>query len=406
MFLIHTPALFEPLSISKNKILFFCSFFYCLGVNILSFSLIYLLTDRFVFSSGQVGSSIALGSGCYFVGCFLYQQFGGRGKLQHIIPAAVGCCIISALLLNFTKSGAIAVASWSLLQIATGFYWPPLQAWFTQGLSEEALNRDISWFNRCWMSGSLLGPFLGGVLYHHNPSWTFGAAFICLGIVLFSLIFLVLRPGSDNQEAEETPAPHNAAAALNSKTPESLRKTLVFFKIRGWTGAFCANLFYGIMANVIPLFIRDTLGYSEYIASLVLLFRGAAAIIAFTWYARYTFWHFNRRWFLILQGSIILCTLLLITAGTHVLIYLIIACLYGFFYAGCYNNSIFHSGADKKNTGKNMAFHEMFLSIGSAAGALGGGVFFQYIGMTSTLLIMALIQAAGFLVLVLIDRQA
>jgi predicted MFS family arabinose efflux permease len=307
------------------------------------------------------------------------------------------------LILNFTQNGAIAVASWCLLQASTGFYWPPLQAWFTQGLSEEALNRDISWFNRCWMSGSLLGPFLGGLLYHHNQSWTFGAALICFSLVLFSQIFLALRSG--NSEAEETPAPRDAAAGRNPNTPEPLRRTITLFKIRGWIGALCANFFYGIMANVIPLFIRDTLGYSEYIASLLLLFRGAAAIVAFTWYARYTFWHFNRRWFLILQGSIILCSILLFTAGAHVLIYLGIAFLYGFVYAGCYNNSIFHSGADKKNTGRNMALHEMFLSVGSAMGALGGGFCFQYIGMAGTLLVLALIQAAGFLALVLIDRQ-
>ncbi|MDR1863739.1 MAG: MFS transporter [Treponema sp.] len=396
----------KPISIGKNKALFFCSFVYCLATNILSFSLIYLLTDRFSFTSGQVGSSIALGSGCYFMGCFLYQQFGSRGRPRRIIPAAVTGCLVSALVLNFTKNGALAVLSWSTLQMSNGFYWPPLQAWFTQGLNDQELNKDISWFNRCWMSGALLGPFLGGFLYHYNPGWIFIAAFICLGIVLCALISLSVYTGSSGAESAGLSSPANTEASGNPKTPPLLRKTIVLFKIRGWVGAFCVNFFYGILSSVIPLHLRNNLGFSEKTASLLLLFRGAAAIIAFTWFARYTFWHFNRRWFFILQGILILCALFFIIPGTYLLIYLVIAFVYGLFYAGCYNNSIFHSGADKRNTGKNMALHEMFLSIGSATGALGGGFIFQYFGITVALLFLALVQALGLLALVFIDRQA
>jgi predicted MFS family arabinose efflux permease len=403
MFLINTRALLKPLGISKNKVLFFCSFVYCLSTNILSFSLIYLLTDRFAFTSGQVGSSIALGSGCYFAGCFLYQQFWSRRKPRYIIPAAVGLCLMSAVVLSLTKNGTLAVISWGLFQTSNGLYWPPLQAWFTQGLSNEELNKDISWFNRCWMSGALLGPFLGGFLYHYVPSWTFIAAFIGLSVVLATLVFLNLYTGKNEPGGASSPA---KTAASNPKTPEVLRKTIASFKIRGWIGAFCVNFFYGILANVIPLHLRNNLGFTEETASLLLLFRGAAAIIAFTWFARYTFWHFNRRWFLFLQGVMILCALLFIGAGKYLLPYLAIAAVYGFFYAGCYNNSIFHAGADKKNTGKNMALHEMFLALGSASGSLSGGFVLQYSGMTGALLFLAVVQALGLLVLARLDRQA
>jgi predicted MFS family arabinose efflux permease len=404
MLLINTHTLLKPLGVSKNKVLFFCSFVYCLGTNVLAFSLIYFLTDRFAFTSGQVGSSIALGSGCYFMGCFFYQRFGSRGRPRHILPAAVTSCLISAVVLNLTRNGVLAVTAWGLLQTSNGFYWPPLQAWFTQGLGNKELNKDIGRFNQCWMSGALLGPFLGGFLYHYVPSWTFIAAFICLGIVLFALVFLSLHAG--NGETAAASAAVKTPAAPGANTPVLLRKTIVSFKIRGWVGAFCVNFFYGILANVIPLHLRNNLGFSEETAALPLLFRGAAAIIAFTWFARYTFWHFNRRWFFILQGIMILCALLLIGAGPRLLIYLVFASVYGFSYAGCYNNSIFHAGADKKNTGSNMALHEMFLSLGSAAGSLGGGFVFQYFGMTGALLFLALIQTLGLLVLVLIDRQA
>jgi predicted MFS family arabinose efflux permease len=404
MFLTNTLALLKPLPVSKNKALFFCSFVYCLSTNILSFSLIYLLTDRFAFSSGQVGSSIALGSGCYFAGCFLYQQFLSRRGPRYIIPAAVSVCLMSSVVLNLTKNGTLAVLSWSLLQTSNGLYWPPLQAWFTQGLNNEELNKDISWFNRCWMSGALLGPFLGGLLYHYAPSWTFIAAFTGLSIVLATLVFLSRYTGKSEPGGPSSPA--KTAPAPNPKAPEILRKTIVSFKIRGWAGAFCVSFFYGILANVIPLHLRNNLGFTEETASLLLLVRGAAAIVAFTCFARYTFWHFNRRWFLVLQGIMILCALLFIGAGKYLLIYLVIASVYGFFYAGCYNNSIFHAGADKKNTGKNMALHEMFLSLGSASGSFSGGFVLQYFGMTRALLFLALVQALGLLVLARLDRRS
>jgi predicted MFS family arabinose efflux permease len=48
----------------------------------------------------------------------------------------------------------------------------------------------------------------------------------------------------------------------------------------------------------------------------------------------------------------------------------------------------------------------MFLALGSATGSLGGGFIFQYFGMTSALLFLALVQALGLLVLVRLDRQA
>jgi predicted MFS family arabinose efflux permease len=157
---------------------------------------------------------------------------------------------------------------------------------------------------------------------------------------------------------------------------------------------------------VVPLFIRDTLGYTEKTAGIVLLFRGIAGLLAFTFYARFTFWHFNRRWFFILQGAMVAAALLFLVAGNRIILYSVMAFCVGFLYAGCYNNSIFHAGADKKNPAKDMALHEIFLSLGGAAGTLGGGFCYQYFGMGNTFLLLALIQAVGLGVQIRLDRQA
>jgi predicted MFS family arabinose efflux permease len=194
--------------------------------------------------------------------------------------------------------------------------------------------------------------------------------------------------------------------SIAAERPERLEKTVRSFKIRGWISGLCGNMFTGVLGNVVPLFIRDTLGYTEKAAGTMLLFRGIAGLLAFTFFARFTFWHFNRRWFFILQGALIAMALLFFAAGKGIILYSVIAFCVGFLYAGCYNNSIFHAGADKKNPAKNMALHEIFLSIGGAAGTLGGGFCYQYFGMGTTFFILALIQAAALGIQIRLDRQA
>jgi predicted MFS family arabinose efflux permease len=386
----------------RNRSLFVCSFLFCLSTTMLSFSLIYLLKDRFGFGAGGIGSSIALGSVFYFFGCYLYQWFGSRIPGWRVLPVAAGCCLLFSLLLGLTKSGGLAVAAWGAVQLSTGFFWPPLQAWFTRGLGEAELNRDIGWFNRSWMTGSFLGPLAGGTLYHLSRFLALAAPLAgLLGTFLILLFLAVKEAGGGEREKEEK----RENRRRPGRAGRDMEKSLVFFKVQSWAGSVCANLFSGVLANIVPLYIRDTLGSTEKTAGMVLLFRGLAAIIAFTLYSRFAFWHFNQRWILLLQALLILLALLFLLGNGLVVFYMVIAFGFGLIYAGCYNNSLFHSGADKKNTAKNMAFHEIFLSIGAAAGSLGGGLCFQYLGMGGTFLILALVQAAGLGFLVLLNSR-
>jgi predicted MFS family arabinose efflux permease len=396
----------RQLPISRNQILFISAFVFSFAANILAFSYVYILTDRFSFRAGQVGAAVALGTAFYFIGCNVYHYFFNRRRPKLIIPSAVSCCFASALFLGLTKSGAGAIAAWALIQVSTGFFWSPVMAWFTQGTTEAELNRHISWFNRAWMTGVLLGPLVGGFLYHHNMILVFAAVLFLYSLTIALLVFYacfteagLMDNATGRREEEKTKSPDGEAGEFFEKSVHS-------FKIKGWVGGITAGMFIGVIGNVLPLFIRDSLGYTEKTAGMVMLSRGVAGIIAFTFFARFTFWHFNRRWFLVLQGLLILTALLFAVSGRTAPPYMILAFVLGFFYAGCYNNSIFHSGADKKNPAKNMALHEIFLSIGSAAGSLGGGICFQYLGLVNMFLLLALVQAAGLGVQILLDRRA
>jgi predicted MFS family arabinose efflux permease len=59
-----------------------------------------------------------------------------------------------------------------------------------------------------------------------------------------------------------------------------------------------------------------------------------------------------------------------------------------------------------ERTGKNIAFHEMFLSLGNATGSFGDGFIFQYFGINSTFLMLALILTADLVLQILLDHKS
>jgi predicted MFS family arabinose efflux permease len=179
-------------------------------------------------------------------------------------------------------------------------------------------------------------------------------------------------------------------------------EALQLFKICGWLGALCANAFTGMLGNIFPLYIRDGLGYTERTAGMLLLFRGLAAMIGFSLFARLSFWHFNRRWFLIIQSACLGCALFFMLAGRSLFLNFVIIAVYGFFYSGMYNNSIFHSSADTRNNKSNLAIHEIFLSIGNMLGSFGGGFCYQRFGMTGTFLAISFVLALVLAIYVLL----
>jgi predicted MFS family arabinose efflux permease len=282
------------------------------------------------------------------------------------------------------------------------------------------LNREISRFNRCWMTGVLIGPLIGGALYHLSSLLNFIA--ISAGFSAVFLLLMLLRrhiriTGEDKAEDEGAAARPGAGVTAKpsvrkpAASPENAvnalqEKALSRYRLRGWIGVLCSSLFMGVLINVVPLHIRDGLGYTEQAAGQVLFFRGISALIGFTLFARFTFWHFNRRWFIFTQSVLILCTVLFLIAGSHLYIYIFIIFLYGFCHSAAYNNSIFHASAGGKNAKKNLALHEIFLSIGSAAGAAGGGFCYQHFGFFGTYLILTLVQTGGLVFFILQDRRA
>jgi predicted MFS family arabinose efflux permease len=400
------------LRLKKSYFIFACSFFFSLGGNILSFSLVYLLTDRFAFVPGQVGSFVALGSLFYFLGCNLYHRFGSAGNPAKIVPLSAGVVFLASLTLAHVENRVFVYGAYWALQLSTGLFWPPVMAWLTQGLDEGELNRELSRFNRSWMCGNLLGPPIAGTLYH----WNSGVNFAALNVSYFTVLVLLFvmrrhfRGGEGREAAAEGMAEPAKVEASKGKAPpgrllHSLDRRMDLYRYRGWIGAFCSNLFIGVLANIVPLHIRDGLGYTERTAGMVLFVRCLSGLAGFTLLARFTFWHFNRRWFIFVQAALMLCAFLFIPAGNRLFFYFVIIVLYGFINAGCYNNSIFYSSATGRFPKKNLALHEIFLSMGSALGSAGGGFFYQHFRFAGTSAALTLVLGMGLAAFIVLDRR-
>jgi len=407
--------------IKKHYFVFACTFFFSLGTNILNFSLIYRLVDRFSFSPGQIGAYLALGQLFYFLGCNLYRRFASSLNPARIFPFAVVVVFLVSILLGFARSSFLVYAAYWVLQLSTGFYWPPVMGWLTGGLSGNELNREIGLFNRSWMAANILGPLAAGALYHWNSTANFFVLVLCFFTAILILFLLWRRNRKElryryrngkstfgRPAAPAASASSGAAASPNSAAPGkagTFDKRLDLYRYRGWTNALCSNICMGIIVNILPLYIRDGLGFTERSAGMVLFFRSMAGFIGFSVLARFTLWHFNRKWFLITQGTLIFCTFLFLFAGNRLAFYTVVVFLFGFTHSCCYDNSIFYSGATGKDPKKNLALHEIFLSIGNAAGSAGGGFIYQHFRFGGTCFALVLVLGLGLGLLILLNKR-
>jgi predicted MFS family arabinose efflux permease len=393
----------------KHLFLFACSFFFALGHNILNFSMIYRLIDSFSFSPGQIGAYIAFGQIFYFLGCTLYHRFGSTVNPAKILPFATTAVFLASIPLGFIRTLGSVYTSYWLLMLSSSFFWPSIIAWLTEELSGNELSRKISYFNRSWMAALIFAPPIAGFLYRWNSNSNF--IVISLSFSFTILLIFLARRYSPTQDGEKENL-NNPAASYNTEkhqpSPLQQNKMLDLYRLyryTAWICFFCSVMFAGVLANIVPIHIRDGLGYTESTAGMVLFSRCIAGFIGFIILAKFTVWHFNFRWLIILQAGLALCTLFFVMAGSLIHFYFAIVIFYGLVNSACTTNSYFYSSATGKSPKKNLALNEMFLCAGNAVGTAGGGLIYQHFGFTGTFLALMLVLITGLGILVLINRN-
>ena len=399
----------------KSRFIFICSFFFALGGNILGFSIIYRLSDWFSFSSGQIGAFIALGQIAFFLGCNIYYRIGSYFDPARVFSVSVIVVLLASIPLVLIRIEAVVYVSFWVLQLGTGCFWPPVSAWLVEGLDSKNVNREMSFFSRSWMSANMVAPLIGGALYRIN-SVINSFVLVCSYSIAVLFFFLMYRkkvlflssqpPLSTGHGLSSDPGTAPLAASAPSLQSRTIDIKLNIYRYRGWLSGFCSAILVGLLVSIVPLHIRDGLGFTEWSAGLLLFIRCVAGLIGFSILARFTSWHFNKYWFMIIQAGLILVSILYIMAGDRFLFFAFIVIIYGLLNSACYNNSMFYSGTTGKDPKKNMAIHEICLCTGHAIGSAGGGFLYQNFGFSGTSFVFAIVMGLGMAAFVLLGRRA
>ncbi len=364
----------------------------------IAFSLIFLLSDRFTLPAGIIGLFLAVGYGAYMTGCALFKRVEAVISPRLCLPLSVAIMTASVLLLWFSTSPWIALLAWVLFQFTTGFYWPPLMGWLARDLCDRELNRDLGRFNQSWSVGALIGPVTAGFLYSRSALSAFSFNVISMVVLLLLLILGVtfLKDMKYNSNSEQNE---------NGDETRIIKSTGTFLRFPSWIGLFCSYAFLGVVLNILPLEIRNQLGYTEQTAGNLLFVRGIASLVGFSILGKTLKWHYNKGWFIITQTAVILLPLLLLPFSFPLPGYILGLTLFGLLFSTSYSNSIFHGCAGVENRGGRMAIHEGILTAGAAFGSFAGGMLYQKGGITGAVVFLIILQATGLLLSLILLKK-
>ena len=152
----------------------------------------------------------------------------------------------------------------------------------------------------------------------------------------------------------------------------------------------------GLTNNIFPLFVRDTLGLGESAAGNILFVRGITTAAGFFIAGRFIFWHFNKKFMLLVQIATAVSMMLLLFIRTVPGFYSLFI-FYGLLFSMSYSNGIFHGSAGALDRGRRMGLFEIFLTLGVITGSIVGGYLFQYFSIYHAFVFSAIVISAGLI---------
>ncbi|MCL2007685.1 MAG: MFS transporter [Treponema sp.] len=373
-----------------------------MGEVTMGFSLVYRLTDWLSFSPGQVGTFMALGSLTYFLGSNLYLVLGSKFNPAIVLPIAVGVVLLTSFPLGYARVPTLLYVSFLVLRLGMSFFWPTMISNVTAGYSGKELSVNISYYQRSWMASIMIGPPIAGFIY----SWNSTANFIMVNISFLSAFIMYFLMVFHFRKDDRGPVKSETVEKQNETQVLKQDKHSNYCRYRSWACNFSAAICMGLIGSILPLHIREGLGFSEGTAGMVHFFRCAAGFAAFAVLAKYTAWHFRNWWFLLMQGGLTFCAFLFLLAGNTLGFIIFAAMLFGVINSGANTTSVYYSSSTGKNPKRNFAFHEIFMSLGHAAGAAGGGYLYQnfsFRGMSGALMI---VLGAGVVAYIILGRRS
>lgn len=354
----------------SRKKLSFASFLAQFTIAMVNFSLVYFMREKHGLSSSAIGIASSLYTLFYFLFCIVYSKLLANVRKKKKVFLSLSGMALAILFVLLSTNKALLYISLSLYGVAMGLLWPNVEAWITASAEGGELSKAVSSFNFSWSFGAGISTAFGGFFSELGVSFPLFVA-IALFILTAVWILFIKEEGGEN-EAE-------ALSSEDSSTP------LRYFS---WCALVTVYVGYSLIITIFPLYASEVLTFSETMTGNLLLFRGMSACISFIILGKFLFWQFNLKVIFLSQIGFALLAFVLSFISNPIVLALYFT-LFGFVFALCYENSIFHGASGARDRQKRMMIHEVLLTLGTIIGSSLGGVIYQYISFDAVLYTIA-----------------
>lgn len=369
------------------------------GIGLTALGMLFYVRDVFGAPPAVVSIFGSVWTAVYSIACIVGRPLSVRLLPRYSLMIATGGMASALVMIPLLNSLTAAFIFYGLYGASISFFWPPLMGWASAGLEQADLSRTISRFNLSWSTGAIIGPFLGGALFELSPR-----APAMTGIGLFASTFVMIAAASIVLPRVRSDV-HRESPGRRRGEPRRVDESSPL-RFPAWVTLFSTYFTFGVIVNVAPLYLRETLGLSESLTGLVLLFRAIASTTLFIVLGRSSFWHHKKSWLASAHVLVILAALVLGTASSAVL-YATIVGGFGVILAISYNNSVFHGASGTIHRAARMAVHESTLTGGVVAGSITGGILYQTYSIVHAFLACAVVAGVlGIGAAVMIARSA
>lgn len=329
-----------------------------LGLYLLMLSLPYRLIDLGA-SSTVLGMVPFLYAGPYATVALLAGRVSDRFERRGPIRSGVALAVLGAIGLSMVTGPTAILALVPVFGLGLGFFWPSLQAGFSEVSQGRDLHRLTGLFNVSWSVGKGLGLIGGGWLLEEV-----GASGTSLvASVAFAMAFVAIP-------SMARPSDHSEALAADANAPGADEQRA--FRRTAW---IANGIAFGVVATLnhhLPrVLLPHGLGARE-----VGLFLGAvflAQTLLFVVVGPRRGWRFRALPLIALQAALVVSTLAIVRAETLVFL-LVAAPIFGIALGFCYQSSLYYSLYAPVDRGAQAGVHEAALGFASAIVPAVGGI--------------------------------
>lgn len=330
----------------------------------------------------HVGYAPAANGLAYMAALLITGSLLGHLEVKRVTRIAIALAFSAAVVMLLAawvglRAEAQDSALWIWLIILAGglggaamaLYWPFLMSWVSASYEGVALNRRFGEYNGSWSGGAVVGPLIGARLVEIHMLWPLTAAVGCF-VVTFLLLMLA-RNGTGQGEAAEQEAETSVGIPHG--------QLLGDYRWMSRVALFCAWASYAVARSQFALLFTDGLGHSKCQFGVYLTTFALCNFLSLVGAGRWAFWHFRAGCLFLVQGMLLVATLMIIyghTLGVFYLSSVILGLAFGF----AYSSHLYYGASASSNRSVRMAIHELVISLGIGIGSATGGYLGKNVG--------------------------